>query len=59
MPPRAMDPMPWPGGKEVIPSSISLKKIDYEYECFEMEAMLSIRLYQRIFIFVISFDCER
>ena len=58
-PRELLDPMPWPRRKEVIPSSISLKKIDYENECFEIEAMLSICLYQRILTFVISFDCER
>ena len=58
-PRKLLDPMSWPRGKGVILSPISLKKIDYENEYFETEAMLSIRLYQRFFIFfVISFDYD-
>ena len=46
-------------GKEIIPSPISLKRIDYENKCFEIEAMLTIRLYQRFFtFFVTSFDYD-
>ena len=33
-PRELLDPMSWPGGEEVIPSLISLKKIDCENECF-------------------------
>ena len=33
-PRELLDPMSWPGGGEVIPSLISLKKINCEYECF-------------------------
>ena len=31
---KLLDPMSWLGGKEVIPSPISLKKIYYENVCF-------------------------
>ena len=31
---KLLIPMSWPGGKEVIPSPISLKKIYCENECF-------------------------
>ena len=33
-PRELLDPMSWQGGEEVIPSPISLKKIDYESERF-------------------------
>ena len=33
-PRQLLDPMSWQGGEEVILSTISLKKIDYESECF-------------------------
>ena len=33
-PHELLDPMSWPGGKEVTPSPITLKKIDYENEFF-------------------------
>ena len=33
-PRKLLDPMWWPGGKEIIPPPISLKKTDYENECF-------------------------
>ena len=33
-PRELLDPMLWSGGKEAIPSPISLEKIDYKNECF-------------------------
>ena len=33
-PRKVLAPMSWAGGKGVIPSPISLKKIEYENECF-------------------------
>ena len=55
MPPQVIGPDAVARGGEVIPSIISLKKIDCESE-FDIEAMFFIRLYQRLFVFVISFN---
>ena len=33
-PRKLLYPMSWPGGKKLVPSPISLKKIDYENEYF-------------------------
>ena len=33
-PPKLLDPITWQEGEEIVPSPISLKKINYEGECF-------------------------
>ena len=53
MPPQASVPDVVAGGGRGSPLAVSLKMI-----YFEIEAMLSIRLYQRFLIFVISPDYD-